>query len=436
MTYMMTGYFLIYNKQVESVLSNYNILSFLASRCYSDGANNLNLTKKGLVMYSKECITGEFMKKILALLLALSLVSASLMGCSSQKNEGSKDTTEATGGATEGAKDSAASKDVKEVAIIVPSADHGWTGAVLSYAQEKADELNADATFSSKYVAKIHAATDTENQIQQVDDLLANATALAGIVILPYDNGLQSTLEKIAAADIPFVQFDRVISSEVIDAKVVANVKGDNEGIGYETAKRFLAKGLTANDYVYEMIGDNSSVPELRSKGFRDCLRDNGWTEEQINAAVVKSAATGWSRDTGKELFESWFDSSQCDTSKKIWIYTHDDEIAMGVLESINGGALEKTKKAEFLTSLQALAGSSGLAETYAVLKDKHQTIARPAFDFFSVTYDPAMIKEAIDALTKGINGESVDQNYVIPVSVVDSTNVDQFQSFGTYDEK
>lgn len=373
------------------------------------------------------------MKKILALFLAVLLVSASLMGCSGQKNEGSKETS---GSATEGANDSGASKDLKEVAILVPSADHGWTGAVLSYAQEKADALNADATFSSNYVAKVLAATDTENQIQQVDDLLTNASKLAGIAILPYDNGLQSTLEKIAAADIPFVQFDRVINSEVIDAKVVANVKGDNEGIGYETAKRFLAKGLTSSDYVYEMIGDNSSVPELRSKGFRDCLRENGWTEEEINEAVVKSAATGWSRDKGKELFESWFDSSQCDTSKKLWIYTHDDEIAMGVLESINGGALESTKKAEFLNSLQALSGSSGLAEIYAVIKDKHQTIARPTYDFFSVTYDPGMIKEAIDVLTKGIHGESVEQDYVIPVSVVDSTNVDQFQAFGTYDEK
>ena len=143
-----------------------------------------------------------------------------------------------------------------EIAVMVPSADHGWTGAVLSYAQEKVDEINDEGTYS----AKLYAATDVENQIQQVDDLLANTDGLSGIVILPYDNGLQSTLEKIAAADIPFVQFDRCINSDVIDAKVVADVKGDNEGIGYETAKRFIEDGLTKDDYVYEMIGDNSSV--------------------------------------------------------------------------------------------------------------------------------------------------------------------------------
>ena len=294
-----------------------------------------------------------------------------------------------------------------------------------------------EVTAEGNYEVKVYAATDVDNQIQQVDDLLANPDGLAGIVILPYDNGLQSTLEKIAVAGIPFVQFDRCINSDILDEAVVANVKGDNEGIGYETAKRLIEDGLAKEDYVYEMIGDNSSVPELRSKGFRDYLTEQGWTEDEINAVVVKSAATGWSRDTGKELFESWFSSSQCDPSKKLWIFTHDDEITMGVLESLNGAALDETKKAEFLESLQALAGSSGLAEIYAVLRDKHQTIARPeGYDIFSVTYDPAMIKEAVDVMVKSLSGEEIEKDYIIPVSVVDATNVDEFQGFGSYDEK
>ncbi len=327
---------------------------------------------------------------------------------------------------------------VKEIAVMVPSADHGWTGAVLTYAQEKVNKLNEDQAVKEKYSVKVYSAKDVEDQIQQVDDLLTNTGKLAGIVILPYDNGLQSTLEKIATAKVPFVQFDRVISSGIIDPGVVANVKGDNEGIGYETAKRFIKDGLGKDDYVYEMIGDNSSVPELRSKGFRKYLTEQGWTEDEINKVVVKSAATGWSRDTGKELFESWFGSSQCDTSKKIWIYTHDDEIAMGVLESINGSALDAGKKTEFMKQLKGLSASSGLAEMYAVLKDKHKTITRPAtFDIFSVTYDPAMIQEAVQVLVDSLNGgKNIDQNYIIPVHVVDSSNVGDYKAFGSYDEK
>ncbi len=359
--------------------------------------------------------------KLVVLLLVATLVASMYTGCS--KGNGVE-----TG----------SSAKTKEIAVMVPSADHGWTGAVLTYAQSKAEELNADSATNQKYSVKVYAATDVENQIQQADDLLANTDNLAGIVILPYDNGLQSTLEKIAAADVPFVQFDRVISSASIDEKVVANVKGDNEGIGYETAKRFIEKGLGKEDYVYEMIGDNSSVPELRSNGFRAYLTEQGWTEDEINAVVVKSAATGWSRDTGKELFESWFGSSQCDTSKKLWIYTHDDEVAMGVLESLNGSALDEAKKTAFLGQLQALSSSSGLAEIYAVLKDKHQTITLPTdYDMFSVTYDPAMIQEAVSVMVNFLDGKTdIVQDYVIPVNVVDSANVGEYKPFGTYDEK
>ncbi|PHV69341.1 sugar ABC transporter permease [Sporanaerobium hydrogeniformans] len=333
---------------------------------------------------------------------------------------------------------SSGSKKGKTIAVMVPSADHGWTGAVLTYAQQKAEMLNADKDLSEKYSVKVYAAKDVEDQIQQVDDLLTKTNSLAGIVILPYDNGLQSTLEKIATANVPFVQFDRVINSDIIDKNVVANVKGDNEGIGYETAKRFIADGLSKNDYVYEMIGDNSSVPELRSKGFRTYLQEQGWSEDEINKVVVKSAATGWSRDKGKELFESWFGSSQCDPSKKNWIYTHDDEIAMGILESLNGAALDATKKETFMGQFKALSASSGLAEMYAVLKDKHKTIAYPTtYDLFSVTYDPAMIQEAMQVMMDFLNGDtSIDQNYVIPVSVVDKDNVGDFKAFGSYEEK
>ncbi len=378
---------------------------------------------------------GKMKKRILAALLISVMTMIVVTGCATKNAtdvESSSDVT--SGSAEESVNVEEKSTGGKEVAVIVPSADHGWTGAVLTYAQEKAEALSKDGN----YEVKVYAATDVENQIQQVDDLLSNPDALAGIVILPYDNGLQSTLEKIATADIPFVQFDRVIESDIINEKVIANVKGDNEGIGYETAKRFIEKGLSKNDYVYEMIGDNSSVPELRSKGFRAYLSEQGWTDEEIEKVVVKSAATGWSRDTGKELFESWFSSSQCDQTKRNWIYTHDDEIAMGVLESLNGSALDEGKKTEFFNNFQALSASSGLAEMYAVLDGTHKTIATPeSFDIFSVTYDPAMIQEAEQVMVDYLDGKTdIEQNYVIPVSVVDSGNSAEFKAFGTYEGK
>ena len=45
-----------------------------------------------------------------------------------------------------------------DIAILVPNADHGWTGAVLTYAEEKAEAINAEG----KYVAKVISSDFSE----------------------------------------------------------------------------------------------------------------------------------------------------------------------------------------------------------------------------------------------------------------------------------
>ena len=164
----------------------------------------------------------------------------SLVACGEKKDDdANKDNDAATG---------------NRIAILVPNADHGWTGAVMTYAQEKAQELN-DA---GKYAATVITSSDAANQIQQVEDLIENKTA-DYVVILPQDNTLENTMAKLATSGIPYVMFDRIIDSAASTA--VACVKGDNNGIGAETAKRFIADGMKAGDKVLIMPGDNSSVP-------------------------------------------------------------------------------------------------------------------------------------------------------------------------------
>ena len=314
------------------------------------------------------------------------------------------------------------------IAILVPNADHGWTGAVMTYAEEKAEELNAAGT----YEATVITSADAANQIQQVEDLIENQTA-DYVVILPQDNTLENTMAKLAASGIPYVMFDRIIDSA--SATAVACVKGDNNGIGAETAKRFIADGMVAGDKILIMPGDNSSVPTMRNDGFFSVLRENGWTEDQINE-IQSTDYTGWSRSKGKELFINWLDANTVDeiTATK-WIFTHDDEIAMGILEALKSSEIDAEKKEAFLNAGVHIGTSSGLNEIYSVLKGIHQKdytaeVAQLA-DLFSVTYDPAMIKEAVNDMVTYIEGGEVTQDHVIAVSVVDASNVDEFQGFG-----
>ena len=339
------------------------------------------------------------MKKIVALLLALMLV------CSA-----------------------AAFAAGTDIAILVPNADHGWTGAVLTYAEEKAEAINAEG----KYTAKVISSADPANQISQVEDIIENESAKS-IVILPQDNTLETTMKKLADSGIPFVMFDRVI--DTVAEQAVASVKGDNEGIGAETAKRFIASGMVPGDKILIMPGDNSSVPQMRNDGFFGVLLENGWTQEQVDA-IESTAYTGWSRSEGKKLFIEWLDSNTVEeiTACK-WIFTHDDEIDMGILEALKSSEIDTAKKEAFLTAGVHLGTYSGLNEIYSVLKGIHQKdysaeVAGLA-DLFSVTYDPAMIQIACDDMIASLDGGEVAKDHVIPVSVVDATNVNDFRGFG-----
>ena len=316
----------------------------------------------------------------------------------------------------------------KDIVILVPNADHGWTGAVLQYAQEKAKEIN-DA---GKYTAEVITSESVQAQSNQIDDIIASSKKPKGIVILPQDNNVETKIVALANSGIPFVMFDRIVSDAqgIIQSKVISNVKGDNEGIGYETAKRFVRKdGLRPGEPVYIFIGDNSSVPESRTAGFKKYLKEAGWTQAQLDK-IPTSDSTGWARAKGKTLFIDWMGKQTAQTMPR-FIFTHDDELAMGILEALKSSDLTDNQKKIFADKIVALGASSGLNEIYSVLKDNHKTIERPKYDLFSVTYDPAMIQISIQSMVDHLNGASVKKENVIPVSVVDATNVENFKGFG-----
>ncbi|GHU65173.1 ABC transporter substrate-binding protein [Clostridia bacterium] len=317
---------------------------------------------------------------------------------------------------------------VPDIAILVPNADHGWTGAVLSYAEEKAAEINAAGT----YTAEVISSSDSANQITQVEDIIDNQSAKT-VVILPQDNTLEATMKKLADSGIPFVMFDRVI--DAVADQAISSVKGDNEGIGIASAKRFIESGLKPGDPLLIIPGDNSSVPEMRNNGFFSTLLENGWTQDQINA-IESTAFTGWSRAEGKRLFVEWLDTHTTEEVDAVkFIFTHDDEIAMGMLEALKSSDIDAAKKDAFLNAGVHLGTSSGLNEIYSVLKGIHQKdysaeVAQLA-DLFSVTYDPAMIKIAVQDQVDSLSGAEVAKDHVVEVAVVDAANVAEYQGFG-----
>lgn len=350
------------------------------------------------------------MKKVFAIILAVALM-LTLVAC------GGKSGSDAT-----------------HIYVLTPSEDHGWTGSVATFAKEKVAEINE----AGKYTAEVITASSAAEQINKIEDILAQGSKNIAIVILPMDDTVQSAIQQIADAKVPFVAFDRIIDG--VASAAVANVKGDNAGIGAASAAYFVSLGMKPGDKVYVYEGDTSSVTTLRDGGFADYLtgkvtfegktiaEDAKWTEDDLKS-IVYSGAMNWSRSATKESFESLMgDSANTDIK---WIYAEDDELSMGVLEALTGGGISDSAKAAFLAGSPAMTGCGGLGEMYDVLRGKtYAELAGSFSGLCSVTYSPAMIQTAIQDMVDHLDGKAVTQDHVIACENVTAENVENYPSF------
>ena len=252
-----------------------------------------------------------------------------------------------------------------------------------------------------------------------------------------FEQGL-SDLQEIVDAGIPYVAFDRII--DAVSSTAVSNVKGDNSGIGVAAASYFTGLGMKPGDAVYVYEGDTSSVTTLRDQGFTDYLKGNAefegkkidddlkWSDDDLKN-ITYSGAMNWSRSDTKTSFESLMgDPKNADIK---WIYAEDDELAMGVLEALNGGGIDDATKQKFLDNGPAMTGCGGLDEYYEVLRgNSYQDIAKKFSGLCSVTYSPAMIQTAIQDMVDHLDGKEVTQDHVIACENVTADNVADYPSF------
>lgn len=343
----------------------------------------------------------------------------------------------ACGGGQGGGKSNAESADAgsgKHIYILTAAEDHGWTGSVAAFAKDKAAELN-DA---GNYTAEVITASSAAEQITKIEDIVAAGAKDIAIVIQPMDDTVQSAIQQMIDAEIPYVAFDRII--DAVAGSAISNVKGDNSGIGAGSAAYFVSLGMQPGDPVYVYEGDTSSVTTLRNEGFTQYLTGqrafNGayideslkWSDADL-ASIAYSGSMNWSRSDTKEAFESLLGDSS-NTGIR-WFYAEDDELTMGILEALNGGGIDDAAKEAFLSNAPAVTGCGGLDEMYEVLRGNiHQDTASRLSGLCSVTYSPAMIQTAIQDMVDYLDGVPVEQDHVIACKNVTAENVDQYPSF------
>jgi ribose transport system substrate-binding protein len=291
-----------------------------------------------------------------------------------------------------------------KIAFSAPGADHGWLAAFTKNARDEAKRLDGVELEVSE------GATDAASQAAQVDTLIAGKPDV--LVILPYDGAaLTPTAQAAMAAGIPVVNVDREFASP---GAYRTWIGGDNYGIGF-SAGNYIADQLACKGKVVEIQGiPGISVTELRTKGFTDAIqRCKGGIE------VVARQPADFLPDKGLQVMEALLSAHP----KIDAVYTHDDDMAMGVVAAIQNAGRDKDM---FVT------GAGGSAKAMELIQ---------AGGLYRATflYSPIMAASGIRlahliATNKGLSDlvePDVPSRIQVRAAAVTKDNVAQFVKFG-----
>jgi ribose transport system substrate-binding protein len=292
-----------------------------------------------------------------------------------------------------------------KIAFSAPGADHGWLAAITENAEAEADKYD-DVDF-----VLLEGTNDAAAQVSQVEQLIAEDPD--ALIILPHDGGpLTPVAQEAMEQGIPVIDLDREFSSKTAYRTWIG---GDNYGIGVSAAN-FLAEKLDCDGKVVEIQGlAGISVTEQRSAGFADTI-------DQLcgdGIEIVAQQPADFLPDKGLEVMETILQAEpEIDA-----VYTHDDDMAMGVVSAIENAGREDE---------MILTGAGGS-------RDAMERIQQGGLYAATFLYNPSMSASAVRvarliALGQGFEElaePEVPSRIELTATTVTQDNVDQFIDLG-----
>lgn len=275
------------------------------------------------------------------------------------------------------------------IGILAPAVTHGWVAAVAYHAESRAKEL------SDEIVYRIQTSGNAEEMTAQLDDLMT--WGAEAIVAFPQWEGMEVPMQRALDAGIHVVNFDIVI-----DLEGVYRVSGDNEDMGIQGAHYIVDKVGPEATVVMLEVPTSGSVSALRKKGFLDTVAE---IAPDLN---ILTYATQFTREDGlRDFADILIRNPKIDA-----VYSMDDETSVGVLQAIREAGR---------TDIKVITGGGGMQEYFNMMPENEDIWIQSAL------YSPAMVKDAVDVALQVLKGEEVAQVKIIPTTIVDRDNYEDF---------
>lgn len=361
------------------------------------------------------------MKKALALLLCICLLAACLVGCAAKAEQTpTQEQTENTEASPTAEQNNDSTKNT--IYFLTPTATHGWMGQLGAFAAKKVEQINAEG----KYKAYHYTADAGSIQNDQIDEIIANGDAV-GCIVCAFDDDAASGEIALSENNIPWISVSRIIDSTM--AYALVNISGNNASCGALCAAWLTQRGFEPGCTLVQFTGSTNTDATIRSNGFYDFLTgaqtvtmvdgstititdvyDRAWTAEEVDALKngddYFNYVCEWSNDVAKGYIESdlqtWVASAE-KNGGKLFINSHDDEMTMALLESLEGNIFNDDLKARFAALEVYCTAVGGMQELYNVMAGTDPVLSpvRDAYfdDLMSSVFNPSIVLEATDLL-------------------------------------
>jgi ribose transport system substrate-binding protein len=282
-----------------------------------------------------------------------------------------------------------------KIGVSIPSADHGWTGGIVFFAQETKKRLEA---LHKNLQIIVKTATGPNDQAGTLQDLVATQQ-IDALVILPYESApLTDPVRKVKEKGVFVTVVDRALTDNSIQDLYVA---GDNPGMG-KIAARYLIERLGGQGDIVVQRGLPTVIDDQRFDAFMELIKDT-----QIN--VLASKYANWNRDDGFKVMQEFL--TRFPKIDAVW--AQDDDIALGVLD-----ALRKAKREKEMF----VVGGGGMKEMIRRVQNKDVLVP------VDIVYSPSMIANAIELTALHYTAKlPVNGTYILDSPLVTPENADQY---------
>ncbi|GAA0318979.1 substrate-binding domain-containing protein [Oceanobacillus oncorhynchi subsp. oncorhynchi] len=317
------------------------------------------------------------------LMIAFLMLLLAACGGGDDSGEASEENNADNGNGSEG------TEEQYKIGILAPEVTHGWVAAVAYHAEERVKELGDQVDY------QIQTSSNAEQMTSQLDDLMT--WGADAIVAFPQWEGMEVPIQNAIDSGITVVNFDIAI-----DVEGVYRVAGDNKDMGVQGANYIVDKiGEEGNVVVLE-VPSSGSVSELRTQGFEETMAE---IAPDMNLITY---ATEFTREDGLADFADILTSVEDIDA----VYSIDDETSVGVLQAIQEAGR---------TDIQVVTGGGGMQEYFEMMPENEDIWIQSAL------YSPVMVKDAVDIAIEVLNGEDVEEETIIPTTVVDRDNYEEF---------